>query len=107
MSPFSFSLSHTLTVFLSIFRTAPPAEALSFLCFTLSGTHTQWLKKGSQFQPCSQGRMAFVFLLFFFCQFQRVSHALVTAQGNGMLTLEHFSLNGKLNLKTLWNQAHK
>ena len=42
MSPFSFSLSHTLTVFFSIFLDyTSQAETLSFLCFLLSLELTQ------------------------------------------------------------------
>ena len=41
MSHFSFSLSHTLTVFLSIFGLHLSAEALSFVLLAHSGTHTK------------------------------------------------------------------
>ena len=41
MSHFSFSLSHTLTVFLSIFELHLSAEARSFVLLAHSGTHTK------------------------------------------------------------------
>ena len=92
MSPFSFSLSHTLTVFLSIFRTTPPIEALSFLCFCFLWNSQPMAKKGSRFQLCSQGRMAFVFLLFFFASFS-VSHtpkSLPKENGSWLWNTSHY-----------------
>ena len=117
MSPFSFSLSHTLTVFVSIFRTAPPAEALSFLCFCSLWNSQPMAKKGSRFQLCSQGRMAFVFLLFFFASFS-MSHtpkSLPKENGSWLWNTSHyeksdlpcfghFSINEKACFEDFWNK---
>ena len=93
MSPFSFLLSHTLTVFLSIFRTAPPTEALSFLCFALSGTHIQkWPRKALSFSFAHKVEWPLFSFFSSFVSFS-VSHTPKSVpKKNGMLTLEHFSL---------------
>ena len=104
--------SLTLSLFLSIFRTAPPAEALSFLCFALSRTHTQLHSCFSSLFCFSsqQGRMAFAFLLFCFVSFS-VSHTPKSlpkemAANFGTLLIEKLDLSMLWSLLIKWKNLH-
>ena len=66
MSHFSFSLSHTLTMFLSIFQTAPPAEALSFLCLLSLKLSPKWPRRALCFSS-AHNKAEWPLLSFFFC----------------------------------------
>ena len=92
MFPFSFSLSHTLTVFLSIFFELHLQLKLSLFCVLLSLELTHNGQEWLSISALLTWPNGLCFPSFLLCQFQGVSHAQVTAQGNGMLTLEHFSL---------------
>ena len=107
MFPFSFSLSHTLTVFLSIFWTAPPVEALSFLCFALFGTYTQWPRMALYFSSTHKAEwplFSFFSSLSVLACLTRLSHCPRKWHANfGTLLIKrsqtspcfgHFSLNG-------------
>ena len=85
MSHFFFSLSHTLTVFLSI--SSDCTSWSSHLCFSRMA---EWL---SVFCFSSeQGRMALAF--FFFCSFPSTCPT----------RLGHFSINEKANFEDFWNK---
>ena len=108
MSPFSFSLSHTLTMFLSIFLDCTSqAKALSFLCFSLSETHTkmvEWLSVLLQL-PIRPNGLCFLFSSFLFLQC--VPHALhhfSLIEVKPLPCFGHFSINERASLEDFWNK---
>ena len=120
MSPFSFSLSHTLTVFLSIFRTAPLSWS-SLFCVTCSlwnshknGWNSLCFNSLFCFSSHTLGRMAFASFFAFSSACPTRFATLLNNRSQTMLfaspkflssfsmldMLQSVSLRGKADLKT-------
>ena len=127
MSPFSFSLSHTLTVFLSIFRTAPLSWS-SLFCVTCSlwnshknGRNSLCFSSLFCFSSHTLGRMAFASFFSFSSACPTRFATLLNKRSQTMLFaspkfLSSFSMLDMLQsslikrqgwLEDFWNQAHK
>ena len=109
MSHFSFSLSHTPTMFLFISSHGLHlSKWLNIsLCFALSGTHTHWPNMALCFFCFNtpQGRIAFASFFSFF-SLQLVSHTCSVFALNQKLTLEHFPLRSQ-NFPYIWSYLNK
>ena len=81
MFHFSFSLSHTLTVFLYLFGLHLSTWSSLFLCVLHSLELTKMAKYGSLTSALLSWPKGLSFLSFLLFQFQRVPHAYVAAQG--------------------------
>ena len=125
ISPFSFSLTHTLTVFLSISsHELHLSKWLNIsLCFALSGTHTHWPNMALClfcFSPL-QGRMAFAsFFSFsstcptrFATLLNKRSQTMLFASPNFLPSFNRLDMLQSSLIKRhgwledFWNQAHK
>ena len=121
MSLFSFSLSHTLTVFLSIFTWTAPPQAKALTCVFL--TMAEWLSYFSSLflhQLFPQGRMTlylcfssllkaewYLFSFFSSLQFSACSTCLSQVSLRDMASLHQLCIKPKVDFVGLRRQAHK